>query len=188
MKAQLAVSKVYTALAGSKEQSSGIASQVQNSTQAQGQDSPQIPCTWSSVLYTALRNRGKKKKKNELRKQEMNKLKTCPWVHMHFLSVALGKALSGCSQSTQWFMSLHNHTWPGREALPWPSLYLCTGFSMPLPDDLQEELVSHPCYKGAKVSAFSPMLAFMSHTETSDTRDICPKHVLTYQDTDVLPL
>lgn len=188
MKAQLAVSKVYTALAGSKEQSSGIASQVQNSTQAQGQDSPQIPCTWSSVLYTALRNRGKKKEK-WTQKTRNEQTKNLPLSSHAFLKCSPRQSPeSGCSQSTQWFMSLHNHTWPGREALPWPSLYLCTGFSMPLPDDLQEELVSHPCYKGAKVSAFSPMLAFMSHTETSDTGDICPKHVLTYQDTDVLPL
>lgn len=44
MKVQTAVSKVHTVLAGSKQQSSRIASKVQNTTQAQGQDTLQIPC------------------------------------------------------------------------------------------------------------------------------------------------
>lgn len=121
MKAQLAVSKVYTALAGSKEQSSGIASQVQNSTQTQGQDSPQIPCTWSSVLYTALRNRGEKKEK-WTQKTRNEQTKNLPLSSHAFLK---------CSprQSPEWMQPEHtviyvtaqpHLTWQGGTALTQP--------------------------------------------------------------------
>lgn len=82
MKVQTVVSKVQTALAGTNSNQGQLQAKCKTSLNPKGRTIPRHSVL--EVLCSRVLSEIGKKKPN-------SKLKTCTWVHMHFLSAAIGK-------------------------------------------------------------------------------------------------